>query len=172
MYKKRLECHVKVSVLIVLAIASSSIAFQASTYGQEGSEQQTRGVFVADLEPREASNGTGLAVFKTQGDDSMSFVVNASSIADVSNIFISQWSGGRFADLVTLHSASRDGQITGPINGTIASGNFTSADFTGRASGKSMLDLVGMIMNEGDIWVRIGTTAFPIAEIAGRLIVV
>ena len=171
MYKKRLECHVKVVVLIVLAIASSSIAFQASTYGQTGSEQQTRGVFVADLEPRAASNGTGIAILKTQGDDTMSFIVNGSGIADVSNIFISQWSGGRFADLVTLHSATSDGQIRGPFNGTIATGNFTSADFTGRASGRSMLDLVGMIMNEGDIWVRIGTTAFPIAEIAGRLIV-
>src|SRR5262245_43946870 len=172
MYKKRLESHVKVAVLIVLAIASSSIAFQASTYGQEGSEQQTRGVFVADLKPRAASNGTGLAIFKTQGDNSMSFVINGSGIADVGSIFISQWTGGgRPADLVTLHSATSGGQIKGPFNGTIVSGNFTSADFTGRASGRSMLDLVGMIMNEGDIWVRIGTTAFPIAEIAGRLIV-
>ncbi len=168
MYKKRLECRITATVLIVLAIASSSMVFQASTFGQEP-ERQTRGVFVADLEPRVASNGTGLAVIKTEGDDMATYTINASGLADVSNIMISQWDGGRFADLITLHSATRDGQITGPFNGTISSGNFTSADFTGRLSGKSMLDLLGMMLN-GDIFVRIGTTAFPIAEVYGQLI--
>ena len=173
MYKKRLESHVKVAVLIVLAIASSSIAFQASTYGQGASEQQTRGVFVADLEPRNAgTNGTGLAILKTQGNDTMSFIINATSIANVGNIMISQWTGGgRPADIVTLHSATTQGQINGPFNGTIANGTFTSADFTGRLNGRSMLDLINMIMNDGNIWVRVGTTAFPVGEIAGRLIV-
>ena len=165
MINKNAEQHFKVSVLIVLAIASVGMVFQANIYGQEGSQPLSRAIFLADLEPRAASNATGVAVFEILGGDTMSYVINATGTSNISNIWLSQSTGGRFTDLVQFHSATRDGLINAPINGTVASGNLTAADFTGAPlSGKSMSDLAKMIV-DGQVFVRISTSNFPSGEL-------
>jgi CHRD domain len=172
MINKSAEQHFKVSVFIVLAIASVGMVFQANIYGQEGSQPLSRAVFLADLEPRAASNATGIAVFEILGGDAMSYVINATGTSNISNIWLSQSTGGRFTDLVQFHSATRDGLINAPINGTVASGNLTAADFTGAPlSGKSMSDLAKMIV-DGQVFVRISTSNFPSGEIIGKLTVI
>ncbi|MGA8105760.1 MAG: CHRD domain-containing protein [Nitrososphaeraceae archaeon] len=156
----------------MLAIASVGLIFQANIYGQEGSQPLSRAVFLADLEPRAASNATGIAVFEILGGDTMSYTINATGTSNIGNIWLSQSTGGRFTDLVQFHSATRDGLINAPINGTVASGNFTAADFFGAPlRGKSMSDLAKMIV-DGQVFVRIGTSNFPSGEIIGKLTVI
>jgi hypothetical protein len=170
--KKGIERHFKVSVFIILAITSIPLVFQPNIYGQEGSQRLSRAVILADLEPRVASNATGIAVFELNASDLMSYTVNASGISDIRTIALSHSTGGRFTDIIQFHSATRDGVIPAPINGTVASGNFTSADFTGNPlRGSNMLDLLNRI-NNGEMFVRIGTTARPLDEISGRLIII
>jgi hypothetical protein len=172
MFNKRIEHHFKVSMLIILAIASIPLVFQPNIYGQEESQRLSRGVFVADLEPRAASNATGLAAFELVGDDQMSYTINASGVSDINTIALAFSTGGRSTDIIQFHSSSRDGIITAPINGTVASGNFTSADFTGAPlQGGDMADLVKRIV-DGEIFVRIGTTAFPLGEVIGKVAVI
>ena len=192
MINKIIEHHFKVSVLIMLAIASVGLVFQANIYGQEGSnatasnatasnatasnaaesQTQIRAVFLADLTPRAASNASGVAGFEFLGGDTMSYTINATGTSNISNIWLSQSTGGRFTDLVQIHSATRDGLINAPINGTVASGNLTSADFTGAPlQGKSMSDLAKMIA-DGQVFVRISTSDFPSGEIIGKLAVI
>ena len=177
MINKGIEHHFKVSVLIMLAIASVGLVFQANIYGQEGSnaaesQTQIRAVFLADLTPRAASNASGVAGFEFLGGDTMSYTINATGTSNISNIWLSQSTGGRFTDLVQIHSATRDGLINAPINGTVASGNLTSADFTGAPlQGKSMSDLAKMIA-DGQVFVRISTSDFPSGEIIGKLAVI
>jgi hypothetical protein len=187
MFNKRTEHRFKVSVLIMLAIASVGLVFQANIYGQEGSnatgsnatgsnatgsQTQIRAVFLADLKPRAASNASGVAGFEFLGGDTMSYTINATGTSNISNIWLSQSTGGRFTDLVQIHSATRDGLINAPINGTVASGNLTSADFTGAPlQGKSMSDLAKMIV-DGQVFLRISTSDFPSGEIIGKLAVI
>jgi hypothetical protein len=172
MIDKGTENHLKVSVLIMLAIASIGLVFQANIYGQEGTQTMSRAVFLADLQPRAASNASGVAVFEVLGGDTMSYTINATGTSDISNIWLSQSTGGRFTDLVQLHSATREGLINAPINGTVASGNLTAADFTGAPlQGKSMSDLAKMIV-DGQVFVRISTSNFPSGEIIGKLAVI
>lgn len=171
MIDKKTEHHFEVSALIMLAIASVGLVFQANAYGQEGTQTQSRAVFLADLEPRAASNATGVAVFEILGGDTMSYTINATGTSNIGDIWLSQSTGGRFTDLVQFHSASRDGLINAPINGTVASGNLTAADFTGALRGKSMSDLGKMIV-DGQVFVRIGTSNFPSGEIIGKLTVI
>jgi CHRD domain len=172
MFNKTIEHHFKASVLIMLAIASVGLFSQANIYGQEGSQPLSRAVFLADLEPRAASNATGIADFEILGGDTMSYTINATGTSNIENIWLSQSTGGRFTDLVQFHSASRDGLINAPINGTVASGNLTAADFTGAPlQGKSMSDLAKMIV-DGQVFVRIGTSNFPAGEIIGKLTII
>ena len=173
MIDKRTEHYFKVSVFIVLAaVASVGLVFQANIYGQEGSQTQSRAVFLADLQPRAASNASGVAVFEALGGDTMSYTINATGTSDISNIWLSQSTGGRFTDLVEIHSATREGLINAPINGTVASGNLTAAYFTGAPlQGKGMSDLAKMIV-DGQVFVRISSNNFPSGELVGKLTVI
>ena len=172
MIDKRTENHFKVSVLVMLATASVGLVFQANIYGQEGSQTLSRAVFLADLEPRAASNATGIAVFEILGGDTMSYTINATGTSNISNIWLSQSTGGRFTDLVQIHSSTRDGLINAPINGTVAGGNLTAADFTGAPlQGKSMSDLAKMMVDE-QVFVRISTSNFPSGELVGKKLTV
>jgi len=172
MFSNRIEQYTKLSVLAMLALASLGLVFQANIYGQGQSQPLSRAVFLADLEPRAASNATGIAVFEILGGDTMSYTINATGTSNISNIWLSQSTGGRFTDLVQFHSATRDGLINAPINGTVASGNLTAADFTGAPlQGKSMSDLAKMIV-DGQVFVRISTSNFPSGELIGKLTVI
>ena len=172
MIDKRTENHLKVSVLIILAIASTGLLSQATIYGQAGAQTQSRAVFLADLKPRAASNASGVAGFDFQGGDTMSYTINATGTSNISNIWLSQSTGGRFTDLIQLHSATREGLINAPINGTVASGSLTAADFTGAPlQGKAISDLAKM-MKDGQVYVRISTSDFPSGELVGKLAVI
>jgi hypothetical protein len=103
MIDKRTEHHFKVSVLIMLAIASVGLVFQANIYGQEGSQTLSRAVFLADLEPRAASNSTGIAVFEILGGDTMSYTINAPINGTVAS--------GNLTALPGHHSRARARQI-------------------------------------------------------------
>jgi CHRD domain len=172
MFSKRIEQYTKFSVLTMLAVASMGLFSQANVYGQFGSQGQSRLIFLADLEPRTGSNATGIAAFEILGGDTMSYFINATGTSNIGSIFLSQNTGGRFTDLVEIRSATRDGLLFAPINGTVASGNITSADFFGGPiRGKSMSDFAKMIV-DGQVVVRISTERNPVGEIIGRLIVI
>ena len=172
MFSKKIEQYTKVSVLAMLALASLGLISQANIFVQVQSQPLSRAVFLADLQPRAASNATGVAVFEILGGDAMSYTINATGTSDISNIWLSQSTGGRFTDLVEIHSATREGPINAPINGTVASGNLTAADFTGAPlQGRSMSELAKMIV-DGQVFVRISTSNFPSGELIGKLAVI
>ena len=60
----------------------------------------------------------------------MRYKIDANNIDKVTDVFVAASSGGRYVDLVQLRSGVNEG-ISGPINGTLVEGNFTSTDFSG-----------------------------------------
>ena len=82
--------------------------------------------------PPTVTNATGTGEFTVAGDgNTMRYTIDANNIDKVTDVFVAAFSGGRYADLVQLRSGVNEG-ISGPINGTLVEGNFTSSDFTGR----------------------------------------
>jgi hypothetical protein len=162
---------VGVGALLVLVIASTPLAFQIhhQVYAQDQSQKQSKGVFVAKFQPRGASAASGQAILKLAEDgNTMSYTINATNIQDVNNIILSRSSGGRFTDLAVLHRASSQGPLSGPINGTLTSGNFTTADLVGPLQGKKMIDLLKMI-SDGEVYINVQTQAFPLGELNGKV---
>ena len=76
----------------------------------------------------------------------MRYSIDANNIDRVTDVFVVTFSGGRYADLVQLRSGVNEG-ISGPINGTLVEGNFTSTDFSGRLNVDQMSDLLKLILD-------------------------
>jgi len=159
---------VKASMLLTLVMASAFLVSQTKVYAQE-TPQPLSGTFTANLEPRAGSNGTGIAILQALGDlKTVWYSINASGLKDVTSIAISQETGtGRFPDVVNLRTSTQEGIMQGPINGTIAKGNFTASDFIGPLDGSRLADFVKAIA-DGKIVIRVSTSAFPLGEITGR----
>jgi hypothetical protein len=69
--------------------------------------------------------------------------------------------------LVQLRSSLDEG-VTGPIDGTLVEGNFTSSDFTGLLDINQMSDVIDLIFDE-DADVRVQTKDVPLGEIVGKI---
>lgn len=166
---------VKASMLLTLVMASAFLVSQTKVYAQE-TPQALTGTFTADLQARPASslqgassNATGNAILQALGDlKTIWYSINASGLKDVTSIAISLEQGsGRFPDVVNLRTSTQEGIMQGPINGTIAKGNFTASDFIGPLDGSRLADFVKAIA-DGKIVIRVSTSAFPLGEITGR----
>ena len=147
-----------------------------TTAGAQNNATQTQGStpqFSANLTgdltfPPTVTNATGTGEFTVVGDgNTMQYTIDANNIDKVTDVFVAESSGGRYADLVQLRSGVNDG-ISGPINGTLVEGNFTSSDFTGRLNINQMSDLEKLI-HDGNAYVRIQTFDAPLGKIVGKI---
>jgi hypothetical protein len=118
--------------------------------------------------PRIVTNATGSAQFAVVGNgNTMQYSIDADKIDNVTDVFIAASSGGRFADLVQLRNGLSEG-ASGPINGILVAGNFTSSDFSGRLGIDQMSDLVKLIL-DGNAYVRVQTSDAPLGKIVGKI---
>ena len=113
------------------------------------------------------TNASGRATFNLVGDGkTMSYTINGTNLENISEVVLGFSTGGRFTDLVLIHYAPTQGLIA-KGNGS-ATGNFTSADFTGPLQGKQMSDFLKMLL-DGNIYLNIRTTDNPLGEIGGKI---
>ena len=152
----------------MLVMASALLISQSKVYGQETGGQV--GKFTADLQPRAGSNATGKAVLQALADlKTIWYSINASGLKDIKSIAISMDTGtGRAPDVVTLRSATSEGLMQVPANGTSVKGNFTASDLHGPLDGKRLADFVKAI-TDGKIGIRIESSAYPLGEILGKV---
>jgi CHRD domain-containing protein len=152
---------VQASVISALLLVSAFSITQWST-------AQVSGTFSADLKPTVGSNSkaTGKATLEIQDNgQKVKYDVIASGLGNVSGAVISQWTGGRGPDVVSLAQASTSGLKSGSGS---ASGTFTKSDLIGPLQGKDIADFVKAI-NDGKIVFRIMTTTYPLGEIVGNV---
>ena len=140
-----------------------------NTTQAQGSTPQFSANLTGDLTfPPTVTNATGTGEFTVVGDgNTMRYTIDANNIDKVTDVFVAASSGGRYADLVQLRSGVNEG-ISGPINGTLVEGNFTSSDFTGRLNIDQMSDLLKLIL-DGNAYVRIQTFDAPLGKIVGKI---
>ena len=140
-----------------------------NTTQAQGFAQQFSANLTGDLTfPPTVTNATGTGEFTVVGDgNTMRYTIDANNIDKVTDVFVAASSGGRYADLVQLRSGVNEG-ISGPINGTLVEGNFTSSDFTGRLNIDQMSDLLKLIL-DGNAYVRIQTFDAPLGKIVGKI---
>ena len=140
-----------------------------NTTQAQGSTSQFSANLTGELTfPPTVTNATGTGEFTVAGDgDTMRYTIDANNIDKVTDVFVAASSGGRYADLVQLRSGVNEG-ISGPINGTLVEGNFTSSDFTGRLNIDQMSDLLKLIL-DGNAYVRIQTFDAPLGKIVGKI---
>jgi CHRD domain len=118
--------------------------------------------------PPTVTNATGTGEFTVVGDgNTMRYIIDANNIDKVTDVFVAASSGGRYVDLVQLRSGVNEG-ASGPINGTLVEGNFTSSDFTGRLNVDQMSDLLKLIL-DGNAYVRVQTIDAPLGKIVGKI---
>ena len=140
-----------------------------NTTQAQGSTSQFSANLTGELTfPPTVTNATGTGEFTVAGDgNTMRYTIDANNIDKVTDVFVAASSGGRYADLVQLRSGVNEG-ISGPINGTLVEGNFTSSDFTGRLNINQMSDLLKLIL-DGNAYVRIQTFDAPLGKIVGKI---
>jgi hypothetical protein len=140
-----------------------------NTTQAQGSTPQFSANLTGELTfPPTVTNATGTGEFTVVGDgNTMRYTIDANNIDKVTDVFVAASSGGRYADLVQLRSGVNEG-ISGPINGTLVEGNFTSSDFTGRLNIEQMSDLLKLIL-DGNAYVRIQTFDAPLGKIVGKI---
>ena len=163
------------TAISVSAIGTSSLGKYAIAQSQNQSEtqQQQREHLYADLTGeglpllKVNTNASGRASFSLVGDGkTMSYTINGTNLENISGVVLGSSTGGRFTDLVVIHSAPTQGLIAGG-NGS-ATGNITSADFTGPLAGKQMSDFLKMLL-DGNIYLNIRTVDNPLGEIGGNV---
>jgi hypothetical protein len=113
------------------------------------------------------TDASGRATFSLVGDgNTVSYTINRTNLENISGVVLGSSTGGRFTDLVLIHYAPTQGLIA-EGNGS-ATGNFTSADFTGPLQGKQMTDFLKMLL-DGNIYLNIRTADNPLGEIGGKI---
>jgi CHRD domain len=140
-----------------------------NTTQAQGSTPQFSANLTGELTfPPTVTNATGTGEFTVVGDgNTMRYTIDANNIDKVTDVFVAASSGGRYADLVQLRSGVNEG-ISGPINGTLVEGNFTSADFSGRLNVDQMSDLLKLIL-DGNAYIRVQTFDAPLGKIVGKI---
>jgi hypothetical protein len=97
----------------------------------------------------------------------MSYKVNVMNIDKVTVAHIHQGKVGENGPpVVWLFNSSSNS--TGPTNGMLSQGSFSSNDLVGPLKGKQMSDLVKLI-NDGQAYANVHTQTNPMGEIRGQL---
>jgi hypothetical protein len=145
----------------------------AQSQNQTETQQQQRAHVYTDLTGEGIplmqvnTDASGRATFSLVGDgNTVSYTINGTNLENISGVVLGSSTGGRFTDLVLIHYAPTQGLIA-EGNGS-ATGNFTSADFTGPLQGKQMTDFLKMLL-DGNIYLNIRTTDNPLGEIGGKI---
>ena len=158
-----------VTTIFVACIVITSQGQLVAAQGQQQNSSQFSANLTGDLTfPPTVTNATGTADFTVVGDgNTMRYKIDANNIDKVTDVFVAASSGGRYVDLVQLRSGVNEG-ISGPINGTLVEGNFTSADFSGRLNVDQMSDLLKLIL-DGNAYIRVQTFDAPLGKIVGKI---
>lgn len=175
--KRALLLITLLSVISVSAMGTSHLGKYAIAQSQNQTEPQQQqpqqGRLYADLTGegiplmQRNTDASGRATFNLLGDgQTMSYTINGTNLENISGVVLGSSTGGRFTDLVLIHYAPTQGLIA-QGNGS-ATGNFTSADFTGPLAGKQMSDFLKMLI-DGNIYVNVRTSENPLGEIGGKI---
>ena len=174
--KRALLLITLLSVISVSAMGTSHLGTYAIAQSQnqtEPQQQQQQERLYADLTGNGLplmqvnTDASGRATFNLLGDGkTMSYTINGTNLENISGVVLGSSTGGRVTDLVLIHYAPTQGLIA-KGNGS-ATGNFTSADFTGPLQGKQMSDFLKMLI-DGNIYLNIRTTENPLGEIGGKI---
>jgi hypothetical protein len=153
--------------MIPMAVAVFSIGMTTTllnaAYAQE---QKFTAPLSADQEvPPNTSTAKGWAWFKPMGD-SVWYSVNVSGIDKVTMAHIHSGKKGANGDVVVV--LFKANSPTGPMNGTLAQGNFTATDLKGPMTGKTIKDLVTAMQN-GETYANVHTETNPKGEIRGQI---
>ena len=157
---------IKVSVvafatLVMTLFVASAGVFSSSVIAQQSQNSH----FIANLSGKSApshlnlsTQATGKAMFTvTNGGRTMLYSVNATKISHVDNVvLVSTASTQRASNVVLLQASALHHHpgATGPINGVLVQGNFTSSDLVGPLKGKQISNLVkDMLDGHIDLWV-------------------
>ena len=175
--KRALLLITLLSIISVSAMGTSHLGTYAIAQSQNQTEpqqqQQQQGRLYADLTGdglplmQVNTDASGRATFNLLGDGkTMSYTINGTNLENISGVVLGSSAGGRVTDLVLIHYAPTQGLIA-EGNGS-ATGNFTSADFTGPLAGKQMSDFLKMLI-DGNIYLIVRTTDNPLGEIGGKI---
>lgn len=175
--KRALLLITLLGIISVSALGTSHLGQYAIAQSQNQTEPQQQqpqqGRLFADLTGegiplmQRNTDASGRATFNLLGDGkTMSYTINGTNLENISGVVLGSSTGGRFTDLVLIHYAPTQGLIA-QGNGS-ATGNFTSADFTGPLAGKQMSDFLKMLI-DGNIYVNVRTSENPLGEIGGKI---
>lgn len=175
--KRALLLITLLGIISVSALGTSHLGQYAIAQSQNQTEPQQQqpqqGRLYADLTGegiplmQRNTDASGRATFNLLGDGkTMSYTINGTNLENISGVVLGSSTGGRFTDLVLIHYAPTQGLIA-QGNGS-ATGNFTSADFTGPLAGKQMSDFLKMLI-DGNIYVNVRTSENPLGEIGGKI---
>ena len=174
--KRALLLITLLSIISVSAMGTSHLGTYAIAQSQnqtEPQQQPQQGRLYADLTGegiplmQRNTDASGRATFNLLGDGkTMSYTINGTNLENISGVVLGSSAGGRVTDLVLIHYAPTQGLIA-EGNGS-ATGNFTSADFTGPLAGKQMSDFLKMLI-DGNIYLNVQTTDNPLGEIGGQI---
>lgn len=150
----------------VLAVA---VAVFASACGSD-TTQPRQETFTAALTgaaevPAVNTTATGTTTFTLSGG-TVNYSINTQNITAVTAAHIHLGPAGENGPVVvTLFSAG--GNPTGPVNGMLTQGSFTSADISANAG--VSFDALLELMRTGGTYVNVHTTANPPGEIRGQI---
>jgi hypothetical protein len=174
--KRALLLITLLSVMSVSAMGTSHLGKYAIAQSQnqtEPQQQPQQGRLYADLTGegiplmQRNTDASGRATFNLLGDgNTMSYTINGTNLENISGVVLGSSTGGRFTDLVLIHYAPTQGLIA--VGNGSATGNFTSADFTGPLAGKQMSDFLKMLI-DGNVYVNVRTSEYPLGEIGGKI---
>jgi CHRD domain-containing protein len=166
--------HIK-KTLRVVGIVTAALALATMVGGglvtsshAQGEQKFTAKMTGKEEVPSKDTKATGDAEFTLSGDGkTMSYKVNVMNIDKVTVAHIHQGKVGENGPpVVWLFNSSSN--PTGPTNGMLSQGTFTSNDLVGPLKGKQMSDLVKLI-NDGQAYANVHTQTNPMGEIRGQL---
>ena len=148
-------------------VSAGSGGLLISSYAQ-GEQKFTAKMTGKDEVPPHDTKATGNAEFTLSADGkTMSYKVDVNNIDKVTVAHIHQGKlGENGPPVVWLFNSSSN--PTGPMNGKLSEGKFTSNDLVGPLKGKQMSDLVKLI-NDGQAYANVHTEPNPKGEIRGQV---
>jgi CHRD domain len=163
----RLLSIITVSLALIAMMVSVSGSLITSSFAQ-GEQKFTAKMTGKEEVPSKDTKATGDAEFTLSADGkTMSYKVNVMNIDKVTVAHIHQGKVGENGPpVVWLFNSSSN--PTGPMNGMLSQGSFTSNDLVGPLKGKQMSDLVKLI-NDGQAYANVHTQPNPMGEIRGQI---